>query len=192
MLLRWTAHPCLYSDLIPRFSRPVLKLSMITNCVIDNLDDNHGHRLTYWNHQIMSPPPLQRHADSVSAQGAPLKNCFGFIDGTVRPICRPVDLQEVVYNGHKRVHALKFQSLPLPFGLIGINVCCFCNHSQCSNMHVWQSNISFLCSWASVGLSIFLGSCLFCAPININWPTYQLIGYRHSANTSLLLAYWWL
>ncbi|CAH3143736.1 unnamed protein product [Pocillopora meandrina] len=61
-----------------------------------------------WNHQIMSPPLLQTYADAVSAQGAPLNNCFGFIDGTVRPICRPVELQEVVHNGHKRVHALKF------------------------------------------------------------------------------------
>ena len=49
----------------------------------------------------MSPPLLQTYADAVSAQGAPLNNCFGFIDETVRPICRPVELQEVVYNGHK-------------------------------------------------------------------------------------------
>ena len=91
---------------------------MITNCVVDYLYDNHGYRLTQWNHQIMSPPLLQTYADAVSAQGAPLNNCFGFIDGTVRPICRPVELQEVVYNGHKRVHALKFQSLTVPSGLI--------------------------------------------------------------------------
>ena len=146
MLLRRTAHPCCYSDLILRFSRPVLELSMTTNCVVDYLYDNHGHRLTQWNHQIMSPPPLQRYADSVSTQGVPLKKCFGFTDGTVRPICRPLDLQEVVYNGHKQVHALKFQSLTLPFGLIRKNVCCLCNHSQCSYVHVWQSNISILCS----------------------------------------------
>ena len=114
MLLRRTA----YSDLIPRFGRPVPELSMITNCVVDYLYDNHGYRLTQWNHQIMSPPLLQTYADAVSAQGAPLNNCFGFIDGTVRPICRPVELQEVVYNGHKRVHALKFQSLTVPSGLI--------------------------------------------------------------------------
>ena len=32
--------------------------------------------------------------------------------------CRPVEFQEVVYNGHKRVHALRFQSLTVPSGLI--------------------------------------------------------------------------
>ena len=54
MLLRRTAYPCRYSDLIPRFGRPVPELSMITNCVVDYLYDNNGNRLTQWNHQIMS------------------------------------------------------------------------------------------------------------------------------------------
>ena len=49
---------------------------------------------------------------------AALDNCIGFIDGTVRPICLPGELQRIVYNGHKRVHALKFQSVTLPNGMI--------------------------------------------------------------------------
>ena len=40
------------------------------------------------------------------------------IDGTVRPICRPKQHQRVVYNGHKRVHSLKFQCVALPNGII--------------------------------------------------------------------------
>ena len=47
-----------------------------------------------------------------------LNNCFGFIDGTAGPIARPGENQRVVYNGHKRVDALKFQSLALPNGMI--------------------------------------------------------------------------
>ena len=50
-------------------------------------------------------------------QCSPLTNCFGFVDGTIRQICRPGKLQRVVYNGHERVHALKFQSVALPNGL---------------------------------------------------------------------------
>ena len=57
-------------------------------------------------------------SDAVSARGAPLQNCFGFVDGTVRPIARPGEHQRLVYNGHKRVHSLKFQSLALPNGVI--------------------------------------------------------------------------
>lgn len=61
---------------------------------------------------------LQNFADAIHQKGAPLTNCWAFIDGTVRPIARPVYLQKVVFNGHKRVHSLKFQSLVTPDGLI--------------------------------------------------------------------------
>jgi hypothetical protein len=36
----------------------------------------------------------------------------------VRPICRPGKYQRQVYNGHKRVHALKYQSVVAANGLI--------------------------------------------------------------------------
>ena len=62
---------------------------------------------------------LQEYADVIQAKGAPLNNCFGFIDGTVTPISRPGQHQGIVSNGHKRVHSLKFQSVALPNGLIG-------------------------------------------------------------------------
>ena len=58
------------------------------------------------------------YADAVFAKGASLDNCFGFVDGTVRPICCPGEMQRAVYNGHKRVHGLKFQSVAPPNGLI--------------------------------------------------------------------------
>ena len=51
-------------------------------------------------------------------KGAALDNCWGFVDGTVRPICRPGRMQRVLYNGHKKVHALKFQSIAAPNVLI--------------------------------------------------------------------------
>ena len=68
---------------------------------------------------MLSPPLLQEYSDAIHAKGAPLENCFGFIDATVRPISRPDQQQRIVYNGHKRVHMLKFQSVALPNGLIG-------------------------------------------------------------------------
>ena len=36
----------------------------------------------------------------------------------MRPITRPGENQRLLYNGHKRVHGLKFQSVVLPNGLI--------------------------------------------------------------------------
>nr|XP_058949612.1 uncharacterized protein LOC131777344 [Pocillopora verrucosa] len=86
---------------------------------MDNIFNNHSHRISQWNDDILNPHLLQEYADVIHAKGAPLENCFGFIDGTVRPIARPDQQQRIVYNGHKRVHSLKFQSVALPNGLIG-------------------------------------------------------------------------
>ena len=119
ILLKRVAYPCRLSDLIPRFGRPVSVLSLISNNVIDYIYDLHRHRITQWNRDILNPEALQRYAYVISRKGAPLDKCFGFIDGTVRPTSRPNERQRIVYNGHKRVHALKFQSLSLPNGLIG-------------------------------------------------------------------------
>ena len=62
---------------------------------------------------------LEEYTAAISAKGSPLDHCFGFIDGTVRPIFRPSQHLEIVYNGHKRVHSIKFQSVALPYGMIG-------------------------------------------------------------------------
>ena len=91
---------------------------MVTNQVVDYIYQAHGHRLTQWNNLLLNPAALQRYADAIARKGAPLENCFGFVDGTVRSICRPNENQSTVYNGHKRVHALKFQSVTISNELI--------------------------------------------------------------------------
>lgn len=97
MLLRRFSYPCRYSDMISRFGRPVPELCMITNEVMDNIFNNHGHRISQWNDDVLSLHLLQEYADVIHAKGAPLENCFGFIDGTVRPIARPDQHQRIVY-----------------------------------------------------------------------------------------------
>ena len=119
MLLKKVSYPCRYSDMIPRLGRPVSVLSLMTNHTLDYIYENHGHLITQWHRNILNPRALQSYADSISRKGAPLNSCFGFVDGTVRPISRPGHAPRVVYNGHKRVHSLKFQSLALPNGLSG-------------------------------------------------------------------------
>ena len=105
--------------MIAIFGRSVPELSMISNEVTNWIYNTHHHRITEWNHFILSPNLLQTYADAIHDRGSALDNCFGFVDGTVRPISRPGVNQRAVYNGHKRVHALKFQSVALPNGLIG-------------------------------------------------------------------------
>ncbi|CAB3979801.1 Hypothetical predicted protein [Paramuricea clavata] len=66
----------------------------------------------------MSERMLGIYCEAVHRKGAALDNCWGFVDGPVRPICRPGKYQRQVYNGHKRVHALKYQSVVAANGLI--------------------------------------------------------------------------
>ena len=46
------------------------------------------------------------------------KGIFCFIDGTVRPINKPQDLQNANYSGKNRVHALKYQMICTPDGIM--------------------------------------------------------------------------
>lgn len=112
------AYPWRYSDLAQRFGRPVPEISMISNTVLNHIYDNHHQRLTDWNQTLLNPAKLEEYAQAISDRGAALKCCFGFIDGTVRAIFRPYQNQREVYNGHKKVHGLKFQSVSLPNGMI--------------------------------------------------------------------------
>ena len=71
----------------------------------------HSHRSFQWNDSILNPHSLEINSNAITAKGSPLDNCLGFIDGTV----------SVVYNGHKRVHSVKFQSVArrIPKQIIG-------------------------------------------------------------------------
>ena len=118
MLLWRLANLCRYSYMMARFGRPAPILSMITNEVLDFIYTNHSHRFLKWNPAILQPVKLEEYANAIQIKGGALDNCFGFIDGTVRPISRPEKNQRNVSDGHKRVHALKIQSLSLPNGQI--------------------------------------------------------------------------
>eukprot|EP00795_Rhopilema_esculentum_P015955 gene15955-biopygen5338 len=91
---------------------------MIFNLVVEDIYDRFFNLLNDLNQPWLSRENLQSFADAIHNKGAALDNCWGFVDGTVRPICRPTRNQRAVYNGHKRVHALKFQSVVAPNGMI--------------------------------------------------------------------------
>ena len=118
ILLEQLAYPCHYSDMIPRFGRPVPEVSMMINVVLDWIYNEHGHHLSDFNQPFLSCASLRPYADVIHQKGGALNNCWGFTDGTVRPICHPLENKQIVYNGHKLVYALKFQSIVTPNGRI--------------------------------------------------------------------------
>jgi nuclease HARBI1 len=117
MLLRRLAYPNRHGDLVEMFGRSTDEISRIVNELTSYLLRTYGHLLEFDAHRL-TPQYLENLAEAVQRKGAPLQRCWGFIDGTVRPICRPKKHQRQNYNGHKRVHALKFQSVVSPDGII--------------------------------------------------------------------------
>ncbi|CAD6982239.1 unnamed protein product [Tilletia controversa] len=73
----------------------------------------HTHHLT--------PQHLKRYARCRAKQECPLAGLWGFVDGTVCSIARPVRGQRQYYSGHKRVHGIKFQVVIAGDGLLWIH-----------------------------------------------------------------------
>ena len=118
ILLKHFAYPCRYLDIMPRFAFPVPQISMISNNMMNFMYGSWGHLLHTFNQAWLSPVNLQRYCQVIHDLGAPLDDCWAFVDGTVRRLCRPGKNQRVLYNGHKKVHAIKFQSVVTPNGLV--------------------------------------------------------------------------
>jgi hypothetical protein len=88
------------------------KRAIVTKPLCTEVAPRHRHRLQNWGvNPFLQPRELHRYAEAIYQHGAPLQNCFGFIDGTVREIARPKYNQRVMYNGHKRVHVSNFKAL---------------------------------------------------------------------------------
>jgi hypothetical protein len=71
----------------------------------------------------MRSPPILSVADlnkftAAVQRVSGLDVCFGFLDATVRPICRPSIGQKECYTGKDRLHAIKFQICSTPDGMI--------------------------------------------------------------------------
>lgn len=72
--------------------------------IVNDLYTRFSHLLEQINLAWLDP---EMFAEAIHMKGAPLKNCWGLIDGTARPICRPIVSQRVMFSGHKRIHCIK-------------------------------------------------------------------------------------
>ena len=115
ILLRRLCYPNRLADLVPLFGRHRTELSLIINDMCNEIFQLHKHRINTITHPWLN---YEQMAEAVNAKGACLTNCWGFLDGSQMRICRPSVGQEAIYNGHKRQHSFKFQSLMLPCGII--------------------------------------------------------------------------
>ena len=103
-------------DSIPLFGWDPTEFRLIFT--LDFFYQRQHHRLQPWNFPFLQPPCLQRYADEVAGKGTPSYNWFGFVDGTIFRICKPVLDEKVVYSRHTKVHGVKFQIVVFPNDLI--------------------------------------------------------------------------
>ena len=89
ILLKRLAYPCRFTDMAYQFGCSLPELCLIFNKVLDLVYAAHHHRLQSWDQPFLSPDNLYNYAQAVHGRGAPLQNCFGFVDGTVQRIARP-------------------------------------------------------------------------------------------------------
>ena len=120
ILLRRLASPCRWSDLTYVFYKHPAQLSEIFWETLKRFWAVHKQTLTGPLSATFFEQRAHTYAAAVRRKCAVMDRCLGFIDGTVLGIARPVDydVQHAAYNGHKRKHALKFQTLTTPDGLV--------------------------------------------------------------------------
>ncbi|KAF7334803.1 DDE Tnp4 domain-containing protein [Mycena sanguinolenta] len=105
-------------DLSMQYNRSQSAISEVVNELTEYLDDTWSHLLDFDTNGLLTRTRMQIYADAIHAAGAPLRHIWGFIDCTIRCMCRPSWWQRQVYNGHKKVHANKFQAVKTPDGMI--------------------------------------------------------------------------
>ena len=95
-------------------------LSQAFHVVSKHIHTNFSHVLTDLNRWA---PLIPAFADKIHKKTSQLyphtyQNVFGFVDGKLFATARPIRDQREFYNGHKKDHGIKEQSVSLPNGMI--------------------------------------------------------------------------
>ena len=109
------AHPVGLFTMIKMFGKSCPVISRLISALRGLLYDRFADSLK--NPKVLTPAQCTEFAQRIEVIcGMPI--VVGFIDGTVRPICKPSVLQGPLYSGKDRVHSLKYQAINTPDGII--------------------------------------------------------------------------
>jgi hypothetical protein len=108
------------------FGRSTSAYSRIVAATVSLLYEKHRDLLYF--HSKLLEDHIDSYCQAIRAAGAPLKTCWGFIDGSKQYIARPSaretatipneNLQRSVFNGHPQRHCFNWQSIQAPVGII--------------------------------------------------------------------------
>jgi len=118
IVLRRLASPCRWMDLEELFGRSGSALCTIFHATVQVVMARWGSLLSEWRVDFLRERAVT-YAQKILDSGAYLDRWVGFIDGTTIFVARPGGgYQRACYSGHKRKHAIKFQSVLTPDGLL--------------------------------------------------------------------------
>jgi hypothetical protein len=117
MLLRKMAFPIRIQCLGKLFNIEFSQISRFLSCIV-RIIFNRFSRIMLFDRKRLTLGKLEEYAACFRTCGIPYHRLWGFIDGTIKKICRPLENQRLYYSGHKRMHCLRFQNVTTPDGLI--------------------------------------------------------------------------
>ncbi len=88
----------------------------IVCALIEQLDQRWSKFIECNVNRLTRMAPLYAHV--IEKSGVIYDNCIGFVDGTCKQVCMPIVLEGVFYSEHKHYHAMRFQAIVTPNGLI--------------------------------------------------------------------------
>ena len=116
MLLMRLSYPNRLVFVSQSFGYSISACSQFINASISRIMSKWG-RLLQWHDTRLTANRLTLFASRIAAKTQARPCCVAFIDGTLRPICRPTEDQADNYSGHRKMHAIKFQGMMCPDGI---------------------------------------------------------------------------
>jgi len=118
VVLRRLASPCRWYDMEELFGRHAPALCVVFYATLEVLMRRWDPLLSEWRVDFLRERAAL-YSTKIEEAGAYLDKCVGCIDVTTILVSRPGGgFQRACYSGHKRRHAIKFQSVITPDGLI--------------------------------------------------------------------------
>jgi hypothetical protein len=115
MMCMYYAYPTRRFEMIAKFGTSMSRMSRLISHLRNWLYEKYYPGMS-------NPKQLPAHKmeefSSVVKERVGMAGIFSFIDGTIRPTCKPEIFQAVVYNGKDKTHALKYQVVCTPDGMM--------------------------------------------------------------------------
>jgi hypothetical protein len=115
MMCMYYAYPTRRFEMIAKFGTSMSRMSRLISHLRNWLCEKYYPGMS--NPKQLTADKMEEFSGVVEERvGMP--GIFSFIDGTVRPTCKPEIFQAVVYNGKDKTHALKYQVVVTPDGMM--------------------------------------------------------------------------